>query len=98
MARAPKTKAATSTSREGLRTRTKIEYNVQKLSDQSVVVPKAPKKKAAAPKKKAGGKKTSKGATYLTLIKRALKDVEAPGHGLESIVKAIAAYAFPLPF
>jgi hypothetical protein len=95
MARAPPKSKGAAGSRSGLRTKKTIEYNVQKLSDQSVFVPKPPKK-AATPKKKAGGKKKS-GSTYLVLIKRALKDVEAPGWGLESIVKWITTYVSLLP-
>lgn len=86
--------------RTGLRkTAKKVEYNVQKLSDLSVLVPKAPKAKKPAAKK--GGKKVKKtGATYEVLLKRALKKVEAPGWGLESIMKWLAKYVvtpFPSP-
>lgn len=54
----------------------------------------APKKKAAAPVKKTTGtkKKGKKGTTYLVLIKRVLKDVEAPGWGVESILKHLSEY------
>jgi hypothetical protein len=76
-----------------LRARKKIEYNVHKLSEQSVFVPKPPKK-APASKKKKGTKKKTKGAgtTYLVLVKRALKNVDPPGWGVAKILRFLEVY------
>jgi len=73
-----------------LRDRTPVEYNVVKLSEKSVEVPKAapaPKKAVVAKKK---GTKGTKGTSYVVLVKRALKDVDAPGWGVEKIVKFLS--------
>lgn len=89
MARAPAKKRGAVGSRTGLRTRTTIDYNVQTLSDLSMVrkAAPAPKKGAKkAPKKaavKKGGKKTT--ATYAQLVLRALRK-EKEAIGIKSVI------------
>lgn len=100
MARKPTTKkTSTSGARDGLRERKKIEYNEHKLAvaashapREEEVIPKN-KKKTPAPKKTGTtkGKKAAKGTSYLILVKRALKDVEKPGWGVESVVNFLEA-------
>jgi len=76
--------------RDGLRDRKKkVEYNEHKLAVAASFVPKPAKKKATV--KKVAAKKGKKGTTYLVLVKRALKDVEAPGWGVESILNSLVA-------
>jgi len=94
--KAPAKRAATAVAKGDrvLRDRTPVEYNVVKLSEKSVAVSKAapaPKKAVVAKKKGAkGSKKGAKGTSYVVLVKRALKDVDAPGWGVEKILKFLS--------